>query len=85
MVQLRVTRMARPRGGAAPPPGQEGEGAEVVTVEQVVGKLSFVDLAGSERLKKSQSEGQRKVEAVSINTSLLMLGNCIQASAPTIP
>jgi kinesin family protein C2/C3 len=41
--------------------------------------LHLVDLAGSERLKKSKAEGSRKVEAVGINESLMVLGKVIAA------
>lgn len=44
------------------------------TEERVAGTLNLVDLAGSERLDKSESEGQRKKEAMSINSSLSALG-----------
>ena len=43
------------------------------------GRLCIVDLAGSERLKKSGSEGVRRIEARAINTSLAALGNVLQA------
>lgn len=36
--------------------------------------MNLVDLAGSERLTKSESEGQRLREALSINSSLSALG-----------
>lgn len=36
--------------------------------------LHLVDLAGSERIKKSRAVGKNKVEAVNINSSLLVLG-----------
>lgn len=39
--------------------------------------LNLVDLAGSERLKKSASEGQRKIEALHINSSLTALGKVL--------
>lgn len=42
-------------------------------------KFFFVDLAGSERLKKTNSEGDRKKEGISINQGLLALGNVISA------
>lgn len=50
-------------------------------MEQVEGFLTVVDLAGSERLKRSLSEGARKVEATNINLSLFTLGQCVQALA----
>jgi len=39
--------------------------------------LFLVDLAGSERIKKSQAQGERMEEAISINRSLMALGKCI--------
>ena len=42
-------------------------------------RLNLVDLAGSERLTKTGVEGQGKVEMVSINYALMVLGNCISA------
>jgi hypothetical protein len=41
--------------------------------------FTFVDLAGSERISKSNVEGQRKSEAITINGSLTVLGRCIRA------
>lgn len=58
---------------------------DMVTVEQTEGFLTVVDLAGSERLKRSQSEGARKVEATNINLSLFTLGQCVQALASKRP
>lgn len=40
----------------------------------------FCDLAGSERLKKTENVGQRLKEAQRINTSLLVLGRCLDAT-----
>lgn len=40
----------------------------------ITGMMNLVDLAGSERLTKSESEGQRLREALSINSSLSALG-----------
>lgn len=45
------------------------------------GRIYLCDLAGSERLKKTQAEGERLSEAQHINSSLLELGNVIQALA----
>ncbi len=42
-------------------------------------QLFLVDLAGSERIKKSKAQALRLEEAKKINSSLLILGNCIQA------
>lgn len=39
------------------------------------------DLAGSERIKKTKASGERLQEAQHINSSLLELGNVIQALA----
>jgi hypothetical protein len=52
-----------------------------VTGEAVKGKVVLCDLAGSERLKKSESEGAAKEEAIHINKSLAALGNVIEAAA----
>jgi len=45
------------------------------------GRIYLCDLAGSERLKKTHAEGERLSEAQHINSSLLELGNVIQALA----
>ncbi|KAJ3072451.1 Kinesin- protein 12 [Podochytrium sp. JEL0797] len=55
----------------------EGEGGVVGKR----GKISFVDLAGSERVRESRAKGDTLTETMSINKSLLMLGNCISALA----
>lgn len=55
------------------------------TGETVTGMLNLVDLAGSERLHKSESEGQRLREALSINSSLSALGKVIMALDPSLP
>merc|ERR1719247_3226736 len=58
----------------------------IVTLEQrnaegylLTTSLHLVDLAGSEQLKLSKAEGQRKKEAVGINSSLSVLGKVITA------
>eukprot|EP00457_Paulinella_chromatophora_P001280 gb/GEZN01001282.1/.p1 GENE.gb/GEZN01001282.1/~~gb/GEZN01001282.1/.p1 ORF type:complete len:799 (+),score=115.26 gb/GEZN01001282.1/:60-2456(+) len=56
-----------------------------VTVHQVYcervvqSRLHLVDLAGSERIKQSQVTEKNKQEAISINSSLSVLGKCINA------
>ena len=47
--------------------------------EAAISMMSFVDLAGMERTTKTQSKGERLKEAGNINTSLLILGRCIDA------
>ncbi|XP_034040947.1 kinesin-like protein KIF20B [Thalassophryne amazonica] len=44
-----------------------------------VSELCLCDLAGSERCAKTQNNGERLKEAGNINTSLLILGKCINA------
>lgn len=48
-------------------------------------QLHLVDLAGSERVKKSKAQGGRLVEAVGINTSLMVLGLCIRSRVEAKP
>ncbi|KAF0989103.1 hypothetical protein HZS_714, partial [Henneguya salminicola] len=45
----------------------------------VVSQLSLCDLAGSERMYRTQNEGERQKESSSINSSLMILRNCIEA------
>ncbi|KAJ3280633.1 hypothetical protein HK104_000527, partial [Borealophlyctis nickersoniae] len=47
--------------------------------QRITSKFHFVDLAGSERLKRTNAEGDRKKEGISINQGLLALGNVISA------
>lgn len=47
--------------------------------ELFLSKFHFVDLAGSERMKKTNAQGLRARESISINTGLLSLGNVISA------
>ncbi|XP_056386104.1 kinesin-like protein KIF20B isoform X3 [Hyla sarda] len=44
-----------------------------------VSELTLCDLAGSERCTKTHNEGERLKESGNINTSLLILGKCINA------
>ncbi|KAM4607419.1 kinesin-like protein KIF20B [Polymixia lowei] len=44
-----------------------------------ISELSLCDLAGSERCAKTQNKGERLKEAGNINSSLLILGKCINA------
>ncbi|XP_072095401.1 kinesin-like protein KIF20B isoform X4 [Mobula birostris] len=53
----------------------EADGLRVARVSE----LSLCDLAGSERNAKTKNEGDRLKEAGNINTSLLILGKCINA------
>merc|ERR1719492_397909 len=49
--------------------------------ERTRARLCVVDLAGSERVKKSGVQGKHFKEAMSINRSLLALGNVVNALA----
>ena len=49
------------------------------SLQTIISKFHFVDLAGSERLKRTNAEGDRKKEGISINQGLLALGNVISA------
>ncbi|KAH8584244.1 kinesin heavy chain [Cryptosporidium sp. chipmunk genotype I] len=49
-----------------------------------VGILNFVDLAGSESIKRTQLEGDRRKEGMSINRSLLALSQVISQLSETI-
>jgi hypothetical protein len=60
---------------------ERGASGEVV-LRRSRSQLQLVDLAGCEQIKKSgATDGQRKAEAVGINSSLLSLGRCITALA----
>ncbi|CAE8686136.1 unnamed protein product [Polarella glacialis] len=52
---------------------------------EITSQLHLVDLAGSERVKKSRAQGGRLVEAVGINSSLMVLGQCIAARVEARP
>ncbi len=54
---------------------QRAEGTSSV----LCSKLHLVDLAGSERLKRTNAQGDRAKESISINSGLLALGNVISA------
>jgi len=77
VMQLKVTRRPRPLEGSM----EDGS----TPFKRYMGKLTIVDLAGSERIKKSQPNGSNKdirfKEATNINTSLLAIGNVVQALA----
>lgn len=49
------------------------------THQELISKLSLIDLAGSERAKKTSATGDRLIEGININKSLLVLGSCINA------
>ena len=49
--------------------------------QKFTSKLTLVDLAGSERLKKTGAEGNRALEGIHINKSLMVLGQVVSALA----
>lgn len=60
--------------------GERIRNGGVVSEDSVlVSRLSIVDLAGSERTKNTQNTGDRLKEAGSINKSLMVLGQCMEA------
>lgn len=73
--QMKVQK--RPRATSETKAGSGGS----VQMRATFGKLTVVDLAGSERVKRSGAQGQQLKEAANINTSLLTLGNVVQALA----
>lgn len=58
---------------------QDIPASESIPERKLVSHFHFVDLAGSERLKRTNAEGDRKKEGISINQGLLALGNVISA------
>lgn len=58
-------------------PVQHGAHKQRSKVTEVT--IHFVDLAGSERLKRSESVGQSRDEAIAINSSLLALARVVHA------
>ena len=50
----------------------------------VSSEVALVDLAGCEQLKQSGAQGQRKAEAVGINSSLMVLRRRASPSLPTL-
>jgi hypothetical protein len=49
--------------------------------EKFTSKLTLVDLAGSERIKKTGAKGDRQLEGIHINKSLMTLGQVVSALA----
>ena len=45
--------------------------------ETTSSQLLIIDLAGSERLKRTEAQGNKLNEAVKINSSLMVLGLCL--------
>lgn len=68
-------------GGGGGSGGLAGRGSENDDEILRTGKLYLVDLAGSEKLVKTDAKGQHLEEAKKINTSLLALGNVVNALA----
>eukprot|EP00798_Chlamydomonas_sp_ICE-L_P012755 gene12755-16005_t len=62
--------------GAALGLGPSLAGARVVQVRS--SKISFVDLAGCERVARTKNTGGRLKESLSINSSLMTLGRCLE-------
>lgn len=63
-------------------PDEQQEKVESTTTADsrtIISKFHFVDLAGSERLKRTNAQGDRAREGISINSGLLALGNVISA------
>ncbi|KAI8067246.1 hypothetical protein BDF21DRAFT_426139 [Thamnidium elegans] len=58
---------------------QLGDDESTTNMRTIVSKFHFVDLAGSERLKRTNAQGDRAREGISINSGLLALGNVISA------
>lgn len=70
---------SKEEGEQQAPTDQDQSSSSSSLKTSLISKFHFVDLAGSERLKRTNAEGDRKKEGISINQGLLALGNVISA------
>ncbi|KAK3282307.1 hypothetical protein CYMTET_9950 [Cymbomonas tetramitiformis] len=82
LVKVHVTRLVDSEGTERGGSGSTSEPLSKAArpgAKTRVTKLLFVDLAGSERIQRTGAEGEAKVEAMSINSSLSALGRVIKS------